>query len=162
MKSIVIYYSYEGNTKLIAEAISAAIGADIQRLTLVKEMTYQGFRKYLWGGKQVFMKEKPKLEPLAYDLLDYDVIFLGTPVWSWTFAPAIRSLVESGLLHDKKVYFFCTHEGGLKNVEARSKALIEKRNTWLGFKDFMNVSKDKEARTSEAASWAKSLNISEK
>ena len=50
MKNLVIYYSLEGNTKLIAENIAKKIDADILELKTKKEYHKTGFKKYFWGG----------------------------------------------------------------------------------------------------------------
>ena len=57
MEKIVIFYSFEGNTKLIAENIAKTIGADLLELKLKKEMKSKGFMKYFWGGKAAIMKK---------------------------------------------------------------------------------------------------------
>jgi flavodoxin len=157
MKALVIYYSYEGNTKTIAEAISKILDCDIIRLIPEKEMTATGFSKYIWGGKQVVMKQKPKLQEFNRDFSNYDTLFVGSPVWSWTYAPAIRTLFENGYIKDKQVYFFCTHEGGIKGVQQRAYKLISKHNTWMGFHDFIDVNKNKELCIQQTIEWLKNI-----
>lgn len=157
MKSLVIYYSYEGSTQIVAEAIARQLVADLQRVNIVKEMTSKGLGKYFWGGQQVVMKQKPKLHPIDVNFDEYDMIFVGSPVWAWTYAPAIRTLLSDGLIKNKDIYFFCAHEGGIKGVEARAKSLIEKHNRYLGFKDFLNVATNRAAIIKEATDWAQSI-----
>ena len=57
-------------------------------------------------------KAKPALKPLEKNADDYDIIFLGTPVWFGTFAPPIRSFLAESKLDGKTVVPFCTHGGG--------------------------------------------------
>ena len=59
MKSLVIYYSLEGNTKLIADTIKNELNSDVLELRTKKQYPNKGFKKYLWGGKSVILKEKP-------------------------------------------------------------------------------------------------------
>ena len=61
MKNLVIFYSLEGNTKLIASTIARAINADVLELKTKKKYSDKGFKKYFWGGKSVIFKEKPEL-----------------------------------------------------------------------------------------------------
>ncbi|MFX0059578.1 MAG: flavodoxin family protein, partial [Candidatus Heimdallarchaeota archaeon] len=91
---LIVYYSLTGHTKFIAETIKAAINADILALKPVKELKSDSSMKYMWGGAQATMKKKPKLEEFSIDPLAYDLIFLGTPVWAWTFTPPIRSFLS--------------------------------------------------------------------
>ena len=157
MKSLVIYYSHEGNTALIAESIASTLDCPIVRLQPLHEMNATGFAKYVWGGKQVVMKECPRLQPISLDLSQFDTVFLGTPVWSWTYAPAIRTIFHNQLLINKKIYFFCTHEGGIKGVEEKAKQLITKDNQWMGFQGFLNVHLSPDLRVQEAKTWIISL-----
>lgn len=154
MKTFVVYYSFEGNTKLIAETIAKTLGADVLGLETRSELVKtHGFMKYFWGGKSVVFKEKPELKTLEVNLDDFDLIFIGTPVWALTFAPPIRSLFEKKIIKNKKVALFCTHEGSFKNVlKNMENALIG--NEIISEIDFMNVKKNPEENTKKAIEWA--------
>jgi flavodoxin len=159
MNILVIFYSYEGNTAFIAKTIAEHLKGDIIRLTPVKEMTSAGFLKYFWGGKQVLMKQCPSLEPFNQDYGKYDYVFVGSPVWAWSFAPAIRTLFEKCGLVDKKIYFFTTSEGGNKKVETRIQELVSKDNQLLGYHDFVNVLKDQDEAVQETRLWLKDIDL---
>ena len=50
MKALVMYYSHEGNTQVIAEAIANELKADIERIIPKNEKPEEtGFNKYFWG-----------------------------------------------------------------------------------------------------------------
>jgi len=68
MKKLVIFYSFEGNTKYIAENIAEAVGADILELKPKKDVSSGGFMKYLWGGRQVVLGKKPELTAMREEL----------------------------------------------------------------------------------------------
>jgi len=110
-KILVVYYSFEGSTRLIAERIAQETRADLLELKPKKDLTSKGFSKYVWGGKQATMKEKPELLPLEKDPVNYDLIYLGTPVWAFTFTPAIRSFLANIKLINKKIALFCCYDG---------------------------------------------------
>lgn len=61
MKKLVVFYSFEGNTKFLAEAIAKGIKADILELKPEKDLKTKGFFKYPLGGVQVVFGKKPKL-----------------------------------------------------------------------------------------------------
>ncbi|MDD5031929.1 MAG: NAD(P)H-dependent oxidoreductase [Patescibacteria group bacterium] len=150
---IIIYYSLEGSTRLMAETMARAIGADILELKPLKEINPNGFLKYFWGGRQVIFKEKPKLEIFAKNPLDYDIIIIGTPVWAFTFAPPLRSFFKRVKLRDKKIGIFCCHEGNFgKTLENLAKELAG--NTIIGQADFLNIKKDQEKNIKKAKDWA--------
>ena len=116
MKAVVVYYSHSGNTKKVAETIGEELAKlpDLQveycQLKPVKEVG-QGFGKYLWGGKQVVMKQKPKLKPYRFDN-KADLLVLGTPVWAFDIAPPIRAFLAKEAPKVRDVFCFYTCEGG--------------------------------------------------
>lgn len=112
MKTAIIYYSFEGNTKLIAQTIFNTIQGDILELKTKKELNKKSFSKYLWVGHQVLMNKKPELKPYTFDIDNYDILVLGTPVWAWTYSPAMNTFLSKELIKDKKIYLFCCHGGG--------------------------------------------------
>jgi len=156
MKVLVVYYSLEGSTKLIAESIAKTVNADILPLVPKKDISGQGFGKYIWGGRQVIMKEKPELLPLEKDPSIYDLIFIGTPVWAGNYAPALRSFFNQYKLSSKKIALFCTHEGGQGKVFDQMK--LELRGNFLvSEKDFPNVKKSPQKAEESAVAWARDI-----
>jgi flavodoxin len=156
MKKLVIFYSFEGNTKFIANSIAKSINADTLEIKPVQELKTKGFMKYVWGGKQATMKEKPELNPLSKNPEEYDVIFIGTPVWAFTFSPPIRSFIFQTKLNKKKIALFCCHEGNPGNTLENMKRKLE-GNEIIGKIDFNSVFKNKKACFEKAVNWAKCL-----
>ena len=115
-KTLVVYYSQTGNTKAVAEEIAGKIGADIEEITM--EEPYDGdFQATI----ERCLKEReqgiiPAIHPVKADLADYDVIFIGYPVWFGTYAPPVTAFLDSVDLSGKKVVSFCTFgSGGLES-----------------------------------------------
>jgi len=111
MKTLVAYYSRTGNTKKAAEIISRNIGADIDEVTDKKNR--KKIIGWLMAGKDAAGK---KLTEISYkkDPEEYDIVVIGTPIWSWTVTPAIRTYLAVNKL--RNVAFFCTEgsSGGKK------------------------------------------------
>ncbi len=156
MNTCVIYYSYEGNTKIIAETLAKEIDCDVFEIKPLKDMKSKGLMKYVWGGRQALMKETPSLEKFDFDLSNYDRVFLGTPIWSWTLAPAVRSLIQNDL-RDKYVYLFYTHEGGDQGFYSKAEELVNHRNRLIGVRGFINVARNTEASISYCKEWSKEV-----
>ncbi|MGL5916140.1 MAG: flavodoxin [Culicoidibacterales bacterium] len=111
-KTAVIYFSLEGNTKLLADVIAKKTQADVFVVKAKKTYHEQGFKKFFWGGKSVFFNEIPELESLTFDANQYERIFIGTPIWVGTMAPPIKSFCYQYPFSGKEVQLFCTHGGG--------------------------------------------------
>ena len=94
MKTLVVYYSLEGNTAYVADMIKEQTGADILRLLPKKAYHDKGFAKFFWGGKSAVMAEKPELQAYDVNLADYDRIVFGFPVWAANFTPPLRTFIE--------------------------------------------------------------------
>lgn len=111
MKSIVIYYSYGGNTRSVAKKVAAAIGADIAEIETVKPYTGSYDHVVNQGKKEVNSGFQPRIRQVNADLSKYEIVILGTPVWWYTFAPAMNSFLHSEDLSKKSVYPFATNGG---------------------------------------------------
>ena len=94
MKTIIVYYSLEGNTEYVANVIAGKLSADVLKLVPKKAYSDKGFSKFFWGGKSAVMAETPELEPYTLDLSEYDQVVIGFPVWAGTFTPPIRTFVK--------------------------------------------------------------------
>jgi len=157
MKTLVVYYSYEGNTELIAKTIGDTYHFDVLSIKPVNEMKSKGFAKYVWGGGQVVMKIVPKIELIQTDLNDYDFFIIGSPIWAGTYAPPIRSFLEDKRMVNKKIAYFYTHLGGADLAEERAKQVINKHNTLVSTLGLMEVNKYPEESKKKATDWVKSI-----
>ncbi len=129
MRTLIVYFSLEGNTKYAAEQLAEKTGADTLRLVPKKAYADKGFAKFFWGGKSAIMAEKPELEPYDVRLSDYDRVVFGFPVWASNFAPPIRSFVteNSDALKDKEIFAFACQAGsGGEKALSRLSALLGK------------------------------------
>lgn len=106
MKSIIVYYSLEGNTAYTAKLIAEKTGADLLCLEPVKAYPTGKISKFVWGGKSAVMSETPKLQPYQFDEKAYDRIIFGFPVWASTIAPPLRTFIRAHNLKGKKFASF--------------------------------------------------------
>jgi flavodoxin/ferredoxin len=88
MKVILVYYSQSGNTKVIAEAIQRGISRQNQSCDLAR------------------LKE---IQPS--DLEKYDLIGIGSPIWSSEPTPNVLAFIKRipAALEGRQAFFFCTH-----------------------------------------------------
>ena len=111
MRTLVVYYSMEGNTAYAADRIAKALGADTLRLRPKKEFPSKGALKFVWGGKSALMAEAPELVATDVDVDAYERIVLGTPVWASTFAPPLRTFLKGHDIAGKRVAAFVCQAG---------------------------------------------------
>lgn len=95
MKALIVYYSYTGNTKRIAQMIQNEIGGDIAEIETV--VPYEGDYNIVvdQGHEEVNRGFMPQIKPLNVNIKDYDTVILGTPVWWYTFAPAVKTFLNN-------------------------------------------------------------------
>lgn len=156
-KCLVVYYSFEGNTRWLANAISREIKAEMLEIKPVKEIKAKGFMKYFWGGRQVMMKKMPLLEPFNIELDGFDMIFLGSPVWAYNCAPPMRTFSRKYLMKGKKVVLFCSHEGGPGKIFTRWEKMLSGVKVVGRFDTFAPLKKGQKISTARAVAWAKKM-----
>jgi flavodoxin len=155
-KVLILYYSFEGSTKKIAEYLANNLQVDIKRVEPVNELKSKGFSKFLWGGSQVIMKKTPEIKVLNINIDDYDLIILGSPIWAGNFAPPIYTMFEKGLIKNKKIAYFYCHEGGAsKSVKRAMPSFDKDNNELIGDLSCLNVVKNFDMLKDEALNWAK-------
>ena len=119
-KALVVFFSHagdnysvgnikEGNTKIVADYISELTGADRFEIVTHKYdgMAYKPLCD-LAQDEQI-KDERPAFEGKYLD--DYDVIFIGGPVWWGTYPQVMFTFFDTYDLNGKTIYPFTTHEG---------------------------------------------------
>jgi flavodoxin len=124
-KALVLYYSQTSNTKVVAEEIASKLDAEIEEIVATEP--YDGdFHATI----ERCMKEReegiiPEIQPIKADLSQFDIIFLGYPVWFGTYAPPVNAFLSQTDLSGKKIVPFCTFGSG--GLESSVKDLTEKQ-----------------------------------
>lgn len=129
-KILVVYYSRTGNTKRVAEDIARVLNADLEGLIDKKDRG--GMLGYIVAGKDAARENLAELEPVSKDPAQYDLVVLGTPVWSWNMAPALRTYIAGHKASFKQIAVFTT-AGNTKpdKIAAKMEALAEKKASAL-------------------------------
>lgn len=113
MKKLVVFYSYTGHTKMIAESIQRKLNCDILEIKPVKPYStdYQTVVDEEQNNSSV--GKTPDIQKIDKNLNDYDEIIIGTPVWWYTIAPVIRTFLTQNDLSNKTIKPFATNAGWL-------------------------------------------------
>ena len=157
-KKLVAYFSASGVTKKVAEQLSQVAGADLFEIRPAVPYTDADLN---WtdthSRSSVEMNDphsRPKIAEMLSTMADYDVIFLGFPIWWYTAPTIIHTFLESYDFSGKTVIPFATSGGSgmgrtvdvLKGVCPVARFLPGKRL-------------DSDASAEEVTAWVKSLGV---
>lgn len=106
MSALVAYYSRTNITKKLAEEIAAKLNADIEEIN--SKVNYNGKIGYMRGGKDAISEKIIDLEEIKYDPSNYDVVYLGVPVWAGKSATPMISYIKQNEGKFNDVKFFVT------------------------------------------------------
>lgn len=107
----------EGNTAIIAKMIAEQTGADIFSIESTSDYpdTYDG----LLEVSREEESNPPQIAGTVENMDDYDVVFVGFPIWWGNLPPIIEVFLDSYDFSGKTVIPFCTHAGsGLSGTES--------------------------------------------
>lgn len=113
MNKLIVYFSYTGNTKMIANKIREKLNCDILEIKTV--IPYSEDYDTVVNDEQnsEASNHLPEIQEIGIDLSKYDEIILGTPVWWYRPVPAIRTFLNQNDLSRKTIKPFATNAGWL-------------------------------------------------
>ncbi|MDR1367291.1 MAG: flavodoxin [Candidatus Accumulibacter sp.] len=111
-KALVLYYSWSGNTKIIATQISQKVGGDMVELDLVKPYSRNYNTCTDEAKRDQEQNARPELKTTLPNLAQYDVIYLGYPIWWGSIPMHFYTLLEQNDFSGKTIAPFCSHGGG--------------------------------------------------
>lgn len=123
-RKLVAYFSVSGTTAQVAEKLAEAVGADI--FVIEPEVPYTE-ADLNWMDKKARstvemndLNSRPAIAAKRDNMAEYDVIFVGFPIW-WYVAPTIiNTFLESYDLSGKVIVPFATSGGsGMEQTNAR-------------------------------------------
>lgn len=113
MKTLVVYYSYSGNTKKVVDMIKEKKNFDVLKIKPVNDYS-DDYQKVVDDEEaKMDMNEIIEIKDVNVNLDYYDRILLGTGVWWYKITPAIRSFLNKYDLKDKVIVPFITNGGWL-------------------------------------------------
>jgi flavodoxin len=154
MKSLVVYYTRTGNAKFIAETIASNIGANTEEIVDLKKRS--GPIGFITGGKDATQGKETEIGKIKHMPQDYDLIVIGTPVWSSSPTPAIRTYINHNDLAGKKVALFLTASKENKKALEKTKSLLSKSNI-IGELMLEQPLKNKEETQKTITAWCQTL-----
>jgi len=134
MNSIVLYYSYNGHTKKVAEKMARTQGAELVEVQTRRRKSLIG--TVLVDCPRARMRKPAPIKTITQDLNAYDFITLAAPVWAGRPAPAFNAMIEL-LPKGKNVQVIMVSSGGdtKKNEDATKKLIRHHGCKVLAYKD---------------------------
>ena len=115
MKTLLAYFSATGTTKGVAQQLAEVTGADLHEIKPEKPYTDADLD---WQDKQsrstIEMEDKssrPAITEKLPNMQEYDVIYVGFPIWWYTCPTIINTFMESYDFKGKTVIPFATSGG---------------------------------------------------
>lgn len=113
-KILVAYYSLTGKTEKVANAIANASGGQLYRIEVVKSYPTDSKDRRAELEREIEANYLPPLAAAPVNPENYDIIFLGSPVWANHISQPVKAFLAQYNLTDKHVIPFVTHSGGGK------------------------------------------------
>lgn len=113
-KNIVVYYSWAGHTRKMAEMIANMTNSDILKIKPVTPYS-QNYNAVVNQAKAEIREGfLPPIEVEQIDISEYDIVFIGSPNWWSTMAPPVAMFLNQNKLTGKIIMPFASHGGGGK------------------------------------------------
>ena len=151
----------KGNTEKLAEIITEQTGGDLFRIETVIPYPESYDETLDIATREYQNDERPELTGQVESWEDYDIIFLGYPIW-WAGLPmALHTFMESYDWQGKTVIPFNTHEG---SGQAGTQQVIEDKLSGATVLQGLAVrgskaQNDAEGTAADVAAWLKELGL---
>ena len=152
-KALVAYFSASGVTSKVAKNLASAIGADIFEIKPVQKYSKADLN---WMDKRsrssVEMNDRssrPAIAERVNQMSDYDVVFIGFPIWWYREPSIIDTFMEAYDFSGKTVVPFATSGGSGLGDSAENMQLLAKGAKVEDGKRF-----GRSASASELKNWA--------
>ncbi len=111
MKSLTIFYSRTGTTKIISEEIKNKLGRDAKIEEIIDTVDRSGIKGFLMSGRDAMKRNLTVLKKGEFNSDDFDLVIIGTPIWGWNISVPVRTYITENKEKFRKVAFFCTMGG---------------------------------------------------
>ena len=109
-KILTVYYSSCGNTKSVGENINAIVGGDIREIRLIENYPKNIFTMSKLVRKQMKEGYLPQINDI--DISNYDIIFVGSPIWNISVSLPVKAFLKNNNFENKTLIPFFTYSGG--------------------------------------------------
>lgn len=153
-KTLIVYYSYTGNTAEIVSDLQTLITADVVEVTPVDKTLDYAANNYRIGSEQLSAIQAnpndaasyPAIDPVQVDLSQYATVIIATPLWWSQMASNMQTFL---FLHGAEMagknigLIVSSHSSGISGVEADAHRLVPSgnffsRSLWINASNHSN------------------------
>lgn len=137
-KTLILYYSWSGNTKKLAEKIHDQIEDSDLKAVEVADGTFDDdqYKTNDIALDQIQANSFPDIKLDNVDFNKYDLILIGSPVWSGYPATPIKTLLDQMQGYNGEVASFYTSAG------ANCKAYVNHFKEWVNDLNVVDVAEN--------------------
>lgn len=106
MKTAVVFFSRDGNTRLVADLLAEKLGADVFELEEGKKRGKSAASFMAAGFGAAFGLRSRLKSSFAQEMKDYDTICIGSPVWAGKTVPAVNAFIHGLEAAGKRIVLF--------------------------------------------------------
>lgn len=148
-----------GTTEMLARLIQKETGGDLFRIQTKKKYPANYDKVIDQNHKELDENYLPELKKKVKNMKQYDVVFLGYPIWAEETPQAIKSFIKAHDLKGKTVIPFCTHgSSGQSGTYKKIRKLCFGSDTLLGFSAGEDNVKSKSTKK-RLKSWLKRVDV---
>lgn len=114
-KTLIIYYSRTGNSRLISEVLQKELNAQVLEIKDLKDRS--GSLGYAGAGFDGFFDRHTTIDPTKVDLAPYANIIIVSPIWNWKLSTPIHTFIDNNRLDDKTVVLFTNGNNDIRKYE---------------------------------------------
>jgi flavodoxin len=108
-KILIVFYSRSGSTRTLARALADELDCAIEEL--IDRRKRQGLVGYLRTAIDGLFARTTELAEIQHDPAEYDLVIIGTPIWSRSLSAPIRTYFQQNHGRFRDAAFFLTHGG---------------------------------------------------
>ena len=129
-KTLIVYFSWGGNTRTVANHIHDLVGGDIVEVETVVPYpdTYEEVTQIAPG--ELESDYRPELENKVENMDEYDTLIVGTPIWGGHLTPAMKVSWLVMTCRANPSAPFCTH-GGSGTAQASATSVRYRPNSTI-------------------------------
>jgi menaquinone-dependent protoporphyrinogen IX oxidase len=114
-KTLIIYYSRTGNSRLISQILQKELNAVVLEIKDLKDRS--GALGYAGAGFDGFFDRHTAIEPTKADLSSYSNIVIVSPIWNWKLCTPIHTFLDNNRLDGKNVVLFTNGNNDIRKYE---------------------------------------------